>query len=271
MKNSDQGTSRTRTDAQNKSDSIGLFRLRTSGSIASGDLKLGLGRYGVISAFGRKEFTNFSFTPSLFGKYEETIVVENVLDSYQDQTVFVKANVRKQPAFTVDRTVLDFGQVALVAAEDVTEGKGATGQATDGEGQADVQVVDTFDFIPPSPASVVLTNVSKSERTFVITVELEKVPEVPNVTKSPSKPALSDANGTPAGGDKGEEATVTVVPFAQVHLSRDEAGGGTALSRAEEEEVEGMMQKLKIARRKKKADKVDKYETRLKELGVEVP
>jgi hypothetical protein len=98
---------------------------------------------------------------------------------------------------------------------------------------------------------MVLTNVSKSERTFVITVELEKVPEVP------------DADGTGTNS--------VIVPFAEVHLSRDESGMGQALSKAEEEEVEGMMQKLKIARRKGKADKVEKYEARLTELGVELP
>jgi hypothetical protein len=65
-------------------------------------LKLGLGRYGVISAFGRKEVENFSFTPSLSGTYNENIVIENVLDTTNDQNVAVKANVRKTPTFTLD-------------------------------------------------------------------------------------------------------------------------------------------------------------------------
>jgi hypothetical protein len=183
---------------QNKSDTIGMFRLRTSGSIASGDLKLGAGRLGIIAAYGRKEVAQFSFTPSLVGNYQETLVVENVLDTYNDQNVSVKAVVRKQPAMVVDNPSVDFG---------------------------------SFDTNSKWPeASFVVTNVSKHERTFVIDT------------------AEADA-------------------FASVSLAMDEKGGGVALSKGEEEEVEIIRQKLKIARRKQKADKVARYEGRLQELG----
>lgn len=185
----------------NKSDCVGVFRMRTSGSIASGNLKLGVGRYGVISAFGRKEVASFSFTPSLVGNYNETIAVENVLDSHNDQNVLVKATVRKMPAFSLDVTRLDIAPNAP----------------------------GTW----PTCAGFVVTNTSKSERTFVI-----------------------------------EAAEVTDAAFAEVSLSRDEKDAGSALSKGEEEEVEGLLQKLKIARRKNKADKIAKYEKRLGELGV---
>ncbi|WVQ85709.1 hypothetical protein IAT38_007875 [Cryptococcus sp. DSM 104549] len=186
----------------NKSDCIGLFRLHTSGSIASGDLKLGLGRYGVISAFGRKQVDNFTFTPSLVGNYQETIMVENVLDSWNDQALAVKAAVRKVPAFKVDPASLEFG---------VVEKGGAK----------------------PAAREIVLTNVSKNERTFVVAVQ-----------------------------------SLASTSFAEVHLTRDEKDAGTALSKGEEEELEALLQKLKIARRKGKVEKVTKYETRLVELGV---
>jgi hypothetical protein len=189
---------------QNKSDAVGLFRLRTSGSIASGDLKLGLGRYGVISAFGRKEVENFSFTPSLSGTYNENIVVENVLDNINDQNVAVKANVRKAPTFTLDPQLVDFGMV-------------------DSE-------------IQPEPIGFTLTNVSKHERTFIIGLK-----SLPAETKS----------------------------FCDISLSRDDVG--TALSKTEEEEIENIQQKLKIAKRKGKKDKIQKYESRLVELGLPVP
>jgi hypothetical protein len=168
-----------------------MFRLRTSGSIASGDLKLGLGRYGVISAFGRKEVENFSFTPSLVGAYNETITVENVLDPFSEQSVAVKAAVRKIPTFTIAPINLEISS---------TESSG----------------------------SFVLTNVSKHERTFSLVVQ-------------------------------GEDDRVSI--------RKDEKDAGTALSKGEEEELEGILQKLKIARRKGKADKVEKYEARLAELG----
>lgn len=186
----------------NKSDCIGMFRLRTSGSIASGDLKLGLGRYGVISAFGRKEVEHFSFVPSLVGNYQENIVVENLLDSYNDQIVAVKANVRKQPTFIVEPTKLDFGAVDATSKW-------------------------------PGAVSFVLTNVSKVERTFSVEV------------------APSDYSA-----------------FAEISVTRDIIEAGNALSRAEEEELEGLLQKLKIARRKGKTDKISKYESRLAELGA---
>ncbi|ORY35348.1 hypothetical protein BCR39DRAFT_2214 [Naematelia encephala] len=186
----------------NKSDTIGMFRLRTSGSIASGDLKLGLGRYGVISAFGRKEVGNFSFTPSLVGNYQETIVVENVLDPYNDQNVAVKAVVRKAPAFTIEPTTLDFSGV---------------------------------DLSKPPVLTLVLTNVSKHERSFVL------------------------------------ESSVDGPSFAEISLARDESDAGKVLSKLEEEELESILQKLKIARRKGKTDKISKYQTRLVELGVAQP
>jgi len=185
----------------NKSDCVGVFRMRTSGSIASGNLKLGLGRYGVVSAFGRKEVASFSFTPSLVGNFQETIVVENVLDSYNDQNVLVKATVRKMPAFTLDVTKLDFAPAQP----------------------------DTW----PAASAFVITNTSKTDRTFVI-----------------------------------EAAEPSSSAFAELSLSRDEKDAGQALSKGEEEEVEGLLQKLKIARRKNKPDKIAKYEKRLGELGI---
>ncbi|WVQ99833.1 hypothetical protein IAU59_006976 [Kwoniella sp. CBS 9459] len=210
----------------NKSDTIGLFRLRTSGSIASGDLKLGLGRYGVISAFGRKEVENFSFTPSLTGNYQETITVENVLDSWNDQSVAVKAVVRKVPTFKVEPSTLDFGIVDSASASTAVIKSDARGKSKEAKAKNDKTSW-------PSAQSFVVTNISKHDRTFVIAI---------NVLSSKS--------------------------FAQLSLTRDEKDAGTALSKSEEEEVEAILQKLKIARRKGKAEKIQKYEARLAELGV---
>jgi hypothetical protein len=196
-----------------------MFRLRTSGSIASGDLKLGQGRYGVIAAFGRKEVEQFSFTPSLTGNYQENLTVENVLDGFNEIKIGVKAVVRKAAVVTVDTTAVDFGEVdvAKLGGKKKTE------------------------------LGVVITNVSKHERTFVVNV----------------KPVEGDIAGTGNAGD--------TTAFAGVSLSTDEKSGGMALSKGEEEEVETMLQKLKIARRKGKTDKIAKYEARLKELGIVKP
>ena len=228
------------TRLQNKSDTVGLFRLRTSGSIASGDLKLGLGRYGLISAFGRKEVENFSFTPSLTGTYNENIVVENVLDGFNDQNVAVKANVRKPPTFTVEPAVVDFGIV------DTTPVPSHVASSQN----------HTMGTLPNRNGSIekmgfTLTNVSKHERTFVVEIKIP-VGEDDRASSSTSTHSQDDS-----------------YRFVDLSLSSDEVG--TALSKGEEEEIENILQKLKIARRKGKKDKIEKYESRLTELGVEIP
>lgn len=170
----------------------------------------------MISAFGRKEVENFSFTPSLVGNYQENIVIENVLDSYQDQNVAVKANVRKQPNFAVQPALLDFGVIERSAPISAASSASTSVKAL----------------------VFVLTNTSKSERVFAVEV-------------------------APRSADGGEAF--------EVSISQDESDAGTALSKEQEEEAEGMLQKLKIARRKGKPDKIQKYESRLTELGVEFP
>lgn len=54
-------------------------------------------------------------------------------------------------------------------------------------------------------------------------------------------------------------------------LSRQENDAKAVLSKADEEEVETLSQKLKIASRKGQSDKIKKYQTRLTELGVNMP
>jgi len=177
----------------------------------------------VISAFGRKEVENFSFTPSLSGTYNENIVIENVLDTINDQNVAVKANVRKTPTFTLDPQVVDFGTVDPALP-------------------------------PPEKLGFTLTNVSKHERTFVIGIK--------------SDPSYTSQSGS-------SSSSSTIVPsesrrcFVDISLSRDDVA--TALSKTEEEEIENIQQKLKIAKRKGKKDKVQKYEARLTELGIPLP
>jgi hypothetical protein len=83
-----------------------------------------------------------------------------------------------------------------------------------------------------------LTNVSKHERTFVI-------------------------------GLKADPSSIPNSCFVDLSLSRDDVG--TALSKTEEEEIENIHQKLKIAKRKGKKDKIEKYESRLVELGIPLP
>jgi hypothetical protein len=85
-----------------------------------------------------------------------------------------------------------------------------------------------------------ISNTSKGERTFIVEVEAL----LPNQPPPP--------------------CSLTV-------RLEDSTDASPILTKAEDEEVENILQKLKIARRKQKPDKIEKYESRLKELGVPIP
>lgn len=189
---------------QNRSEWALRFCIRKSGSIASGDIKLAAGRYGVVPGYGKRE-VEFVFSPSMSGQFQERLVVENVADRDNDQTVVLKANVRKTPNFAVDPASLDFG----------ASRPGKLSQ----------------------PESFVLTNTTAKPRTFVVAVD----PYSLRFERSVLDLVLSTANDGDVRG---------------------------TLTKEEEEEVENIAQKLKIAYRKGNHDKVKKYEGRLTELGI---
>ncbi len=204
----EKGDSKTRKILiQNRSEWALRYCIRKSGSIASGDIKLSSGRYGVVPGYGKRE-VEFVFSPSMSGPFQEKLVVENVADRDNDQTVVLKANIRKTPNFAVDPSAINFGAC--------TPGKLST------------------------PESFVLTNTTSKSRTFVIAIDSHDLLH---------QRCLIDVGLSTA--------------------SDDEVRG--TLSKEEEEEIENLSQKLKIASRKGNTDKVKKYEDRLTALGVKVP
>ncbi|SPO23755.1 uncharacterized protein UTRI_03725_B [Ustilago trichophora] len=204
----EKGDSKTRKILiQNRSEWALRYCIRKSGSIASGDIKLSSGRYGVVPGYGKRE-VEFVFSPSMSGPFQEKLVVENVADRDNDQTVVLKANVRKTPNFAVDPGAINFGACS--------PGKLST------------------------PESFVLTNTTAKSRSFVIAIDSHDLLH----QRCLIDVGLSTAND-------------------------DEVRG--TLSKEEEEEIENLSQKLKIASRKGNVDKVKKYEERLTALGVKVP
>ncbi|KAJ1026835.1 hypothetical protein NDA16_002132 [Ustilago loliicola] len=204
----EKGDSKTRKIfIQNRSEWALRYCIRKSGSIASGDIKLSSGRYGVVPGYGKRE-VEFVFSPSMSGPFQEKLVVENVADRDNDQTVVLKANVRKTPNFAVDPNAINFGALS--------PGKLST------------------------PESFVLTNTTGKTRSFVIAID---------------------------GHDLLHARCLIDVGLSMA--SDDEVRG--TLSKEEEEEIENLSQKLKIASRKGNADKVKKYEERLSALGVKLP
>lgn len=93
----------------NRSEWAESYCIRKSGSIASGDIKLSSGRFGVVPAHGKREI-EFVFCPSLTGPFNEKLVIENVADRDRDLPIYLKATVHKKPNFSVEPAVIDFGE-----------------------------------------------------------------------------------------------------------------------------------------------------------------
>lgn len=187
---------------QNRSEWALLYYIRKSGSIASGDIRLGRGRYGVVPGHGRRG-VDFTFQPSMSGAFCERLMVENVADHDNDQAIVLKAAVRKVANFAIDPSTLDYGTCRPLRVS--------------------------------MPESVLVTNTTSKHRTFVVSVD---------------------------------EATDALDILA---TASGDSATRRALSPEEEEEVETLYQKLKIASRKGNADKLAKYRERLEQLGVAVP
>ncbi|KAI8335710.1 hypothetical protein BC941DRAFT_429143 [Chlamydoabsidia padenii] len=92
----------------NRSETPLLYAIRKSGSIASGDIDLGAGRYGVVRSFGKREI-EFTFEPTLPGSFMEKLTVENIRDRHNDQVLSLKAIVRKPSTFFIQSLELAFG------------------------------------------------------------------------------------------------------------------------------------------------------------------
>ncbi|KAJ3175580.1 hypothetical protein HDU87_006077 [Geranomyces variabilis] len=97
---------------RNNSEAPLLYAIRKSGSIASGDLILGEGRMGVVRGYGKRE-VEFMFDPSLAGPFHERLSIENVQDRSNDQSISVKATIKKPPPFAIECQSVDFGPCLL--------------------------------------------------------------------------------------------------------------------------------------------------------------
>ncbi|PWN42321.1 hypothetical protein IE81DRAFT_323647 [Ceraceosorus guamensis] len=189
---------------QNRSEWALRYCVRKSGSIASSDIRITSGLFGVVPGHGKRE-VEFIFSPSMSGQFQERLTIENVADRDNNQVLSLKATVRKVPKFSVEPLLIDFGHLSPAKLT--------------------------------APQHFILTNTTSKARTFVVEVD---------------------------GEDLRQQRSVLDVVVA---AGSNESSKGT-LSKAEEEEVEHISQKLKIATRKGHDDKVKKYETRLAELGA---
>lgn len=88
-----------------------LFRIETSGSIASSDIQLSKA-YGVVPPLGQLEIP-FLFNATLAGKFLEKLSIRNLRDSSNDQFVTLKANVTKPVNFWIKSMELEFGKCLI--------------------------------------------------------------------------------------------------------------------------------------------------------------
>ncbi|KAI8369188.1 hypothetical protein EDC96DRAFT_479026 [Choanephora cucurbitarum] len=92
----------------NRSETPLLYAIRKSGSIASGDINLDVGRYGVVRSYGKRE-VEFVFEPTLSGPFMEKLIIENIRDRTNDQVLLLKAQVRKPSTFLIKSLEMSFG------------------------------------------------------------------------------------------------------------------------------------------------------------------
>ena len=215
---------------RNRSEAPLLYSIRKSGSIASGDIIFGEGRSGVIRGYGKRE-VEFVFDPSLAGVFHEKLDIENVLDADNKQVLSVKANIRKPSNFFIQSLFLNFG-VCLI-----------------GE-------------VSPNIRHIVISNTStKTIRTFEIRFENADMNFDGCIGELTFE--LLDESNTPFDSDNDKskitELDESVSGIDVNELKRIRRIRPTVLlSKEAEEKLEHLEQKLKIAIRKGRKDKVKK-------------
>lgn len=90
-----------------------LYRVKKTGSIASGDLQVSSdSKVGVLRGYGSREL-KFKFKPSLSGKFHETLTFVNVQDPEALTVITIKADIKKHQRFAIKNNDIDFSDVIM--------------------------------------------------------------------------------------------------------------------------------------------------------------
>ncbi|KAJ2808218.1 hypothetical protein H4R21_000143, partial [Coemansia helicoidea] len=227
---------------QNRAETPLMYAIRKTGSIASGDICfVDDNRYGVVRGFDSRKIV-FVFTPSLTGVYNEQISIANVLNALGGKKATLKAVVRRPSKLYIQSLLLEFG----------SGGEGpplAMGQ----------QSVET-------QLLVIKNMTSKARHVLVKPLEDMRAEPHPASLDQPRPPeAAAAAVETEAEPEPEEEAAALILaPLfpADVAVSPQTR----VLDRDAEEKIESLEQKLKIAIRKNRPEKVAKYQAKLAKL-----
>eukprot|EP01133_Synstelium_polycarpum_P011912 gene11912-13878_t len=97
-----------------------IYRIKKSGSITSGNLNIvNVDRMGIIRPFRKRE-VQFVFKPTFSGIFDEKMTIENIYDNGNNQTVHIKANVKKPRHFFLNTLDIDFG-VCMIKSKSMTK------------------------------------------------------------------------------------------------------------------------------------------------------
>ncbi|KAL9642212.1 hypothetical protein ABK040_007213 [Willaertia magna] len=90
-----------------------LFKIKKTGSIASNDIKiLDVQSSGVVGPYGSRD-VQFLFKPSLPGKFNEILTIENILDETDNTNIIIKANIVNYEKFSLKSNDVNFNDILI--------------------------------------------------------------------------------------------------------------------------------------------------------------
>lgn len=105
------------TVIRNKSELPLLYAIQKSGTMVSGHIIIPRDRFGVLRAYEEREIAIF-FESTISRAFNERVVIENVMDKDETQTLVVKATVKKRSYFSVKTKRVDFGVLQCTRQDD---------------------------------------------------------------------------------------------------------------------------------------------------------
>ncbi|KAJ2212045.1 hypothetical protein EV179_004971 [Coemansia sp. RSA 487] len=233
---------------KNRTETPLMYAIRKTGSIASGDIQfVDNNRYGVVRGFDSRKVV-FVFSPSLNGVYNEQMNIANVLNAQGGKTAILKAVVRRPSKFYIQSLVLEFGSKRQEAGEyDGRNEQTDAGFLSVGQASSDVQVLAIKNMTPKTRYLVITPADVLTKEGVHPPITLNQDHQQPQSSNVPSLVSIVLDPLFP------ENIAVSAVP--KRHYDRET-----------EEKIESLEQKIKIAVRKGRPEKIEKYRQKLAKL-----
>ena len=292
----------------NRSSIPCIYSISKSGSISSGFLQVPSGRKGIIAPFSSKAI-EFIFKPTMAGSFEEVLMIHNVLNPRDAQTVTIKAKVHHtetfviSPAPAVSAASEEHDRAAPLSTAGEAKALSALeahlGESSSAPFPSHVKSVVSFlgcvlmgGDVPGAASGTVMVNtisfkiknVTNKPRQFIVDATHAHAIELFAGACLPSE--------SEGAIEQSQEKLGIALPFEPVTAilqsvlclrcrfdSEVVKGGGASAGRGEggagdgslsneerkalEDSLEAFQQKLKIAIRKNKAEKIEKYQKKI--------